>query len=55
MLYPAPGNIVDWMYGEMGVKFSFAIHLRDTGTVWIVSSLKSLRVDVLNFFCGFRA
>jgi hypothetical protein len=29
----APGNIVDWMYKKMGVKYSFAAHLRDTGTV----------------------
>ncbi|PAV18089.1 Zn-dependent exopeptidase [Pyrrhoderma noxium] len=32
MLYPAPGNIVDWMYGTAGIKFSYAIHLRDLGT-----------------------
>jgi len=31
-LYRAPGNIVDWMYKNMGVKYSFAAHLRDTGT-----------------------
>lgn len=29
----APGNLVDWMYKKMGVKYSFAAHLRDTGTV----------------------
>ena len=29
----APGNIVDWVYKKMGVKYSFAAHLRDTGTV----------------------
>ena len=28
----APGNIVDWVYKKMGVKYSFAAHLRDTGT-----------------------
>ncbi|KZS90090.1 hypothetical protein SISNIDRAFT_488625 [Sistotremastrum niveocremeum HHB9708] len=32
MLYPAPGNIIDWMYGSANVKFSFAAHLPDTGT-----------------------
>ena len=32
MLYPAPGNILDWMYGEVGIKFAYAAHLRDTGT-----------------------
>ncbi|KAI0300500.1 hypothetical protein B0F90DRAFT_1846663 [Multifurca ochricompacta] len=31
-LYRAPGNIVDWVYKKMGVKYSFAAHLRDTGT-----------------------
>jgi len=29
----APGNIVDWVYKKMGVKYSFTAHLRDTGTV----------------------
>jgi hypothetical protein len=33
VLSRAPGNIVDWMYKKMGVKYSFAAHLRDTGTV----------------------
>ncbi|KAI0037176.1 hypothetical protein K488DRAFT_75503 [Vararia minispora EC-137] len=31
-LYRAPGNVVDWMYERLGVKWSFAAHLRDTGT-----------------------
>ncbi|KAI0266398.1 hypothetical protein BC834DRAFT_127101 [Gloeopeniophorella convolvens] len=31
-LYRAPGNIVDWMYKRVGIKYSFAAHLRDTGT-----------------------
>ncbi|KAF8514411.1 hypothetical protein JB92DRAFT_2830027 [Gautieria morchelliformis] len=28
----APGNILDWMYVTQGVKYSYAVHLRDTGT-----------------------
>jgi hypothetical protein len=36
VLSRAPGNIVDWMYKKMGVKYSFAAHLRDTGTVSFV-------------------
>jgi extracellular matrix protein 14 len=32
MLYRAPGNIVDWMYARAGIKYSYAAHLRDTGT-----------------------
>lgn len=32
MLYRAPGNIVDWMYKGGGIKYSYAVHLRDTGT-----------------------
>ncbi|KAF8520594.1 Zn-dependent exopeptidase, partial [Hysterangium stoloniferum] len=31
-LYRAPGNIVDWMYVKNDVKYSYAVHLRDTGT-----------------------
>jgi len=33
MLYTAPGNIVDWMYKRMKIKYSYVLHLRDTGTV----------------------
>jgi hypothetical protein len=33
MLYRSPGNIVDWMYKRAGIKYSYAVHLRDTGTV----------------------
>ncbi len=32
----APGNIVDYMYAKAGIKFSYAVHLRDTGTVRFV-------------------
>jgi len=32
LLYPAPGNIVDWMYKVAGIKYSYVAHLRDTGT-----------------------
>jgi len=31
-LYSAPGNVVDYMYGTVGIKYSYAFHLRDTGT-----------------------
>jgi len=31
-LYRAPGNIVDWMYKRARIKYSYAVHLRDTGT-----------------------
>jgi len=33
LLYPAPGNILDWMYKIVGIRYSYAVHLRDTGTV----------------------
>ncbi|KAJ3507796.1 hypothetical protein NLJ89_g6100 [Agrocybe chaxingu] len=32
MLYPAPGNILDWMYSREAIKYSYVAHLRDTGT-----------------------
>ncbi|KAH8078719.1 peptidase M14 [Cristinia sonorae] len=32
MLYKAPGNIVDYMFATAGIKYSYAAHLRDTGT-----------------------
>ena len=31
-LYAAPGNIIDWMYKRADVKYSYSVHLRDTGT-----------------------
>jgi len=31
-LYKAPGNVIDWMYKKAGIKYSYAVHLRDTGT-----------------------
>ena len=41
-LYPAYGNIVDWMYARKAIKYSYVAHLRDTGTV--------CRVFQLSFF-----
>ncbi|KAG2004908.1 preprocarboxypeptidase A2 [Coprinopsis cinerea AmutBmut pab1-1] len=31
-LYKAPGNIIDWMYQRAYIKYSYVVHLRDTGT-----------------------
>ncbi|KIY52782.1 peptidase M14, carboxypeptidase A, partial [Fistulina hepatica ATCC 64428] len=31
-LYRAPGNVLDWMYARQGIKYSYSVHLRDTGT-----------------------
>ncbi|KAI8970884.1 hypothetical protein BD414DRAFT_501498 [Trametes punicea] len=31
-LYKASGNVVDYMYAKAGIKFSYSVHLRDTGT-----------------------
>jgi len=31
-LYAAPGNMLDWMYGEARVPFAYSVHLGDTGT-----------------------
>lgn len=32
LFYRAHGNIVDWMYKTARIKYSYAAHLRDTGT-----------------------
>ena len=34
----APGNVIDWMYAKAGIKYSYAVHLRDTGTVRLTST-----------------
>ncbi|PIL27555.1 hypothetical protein GSI_10706 [Ganoderma sinense ZZ0214-1] len=31
-LYKASGNVVDYMYKKAGIKYSYSVHLRDTGT-----------------------
>lgn len=31
-VYAAPGNIIDWMYKRADIKYSYSVHLRDTGT-----------------------
>lgn len=38
MLYRAPGNVLDWMYKRAGIKYSYVLHLRDTGTVRLRSA-----------------
>ncbi|KAG6865072.1 hypothetical protein C0991_005301 [Blastosporella zonata] len=43
MLYRAPGNIVDWMYKRAGIKYSYALHLRDTGTYGFVLPARWIR------------
>lgn len=32
-LHSAPGNVVDWMYGQAQITVSYSVMLRDTGTV----------------------
>jgi extracellular matrix protein 14 len=33
LLYPSPGNVIDWAYATAEIPFSYSIFLRDTGTV----------------------
>ncbi|GJJ12801.1 hypothetical protein Clacol_007046 [Clathrus columnatus] len=42
-LYRAPGNVVDWMYEENHVKYSYAVHLRDTGTYGYVLPTRHIK------------
>lgn len=35
----APGNIIDWMYADANVIFSYSLMLRDAGTVGFVPSI----------------
>ena len=43
LLYPAPGNIIDWMYGESKVKYSYSLMLRDIGTYGFLLPPKQIR------------
>ena len=29
----APGSVLDWAYSEAGIRFTYSVSLRDTGTV----------------------
>ncbi|EGO20001.1 hypothetical protein SERLADRAFT_352486 [Serpula lacrymans var. lacrymans S7.9] len=60
-LYRAHGNIVDWMYRKVDVKYSFAVHLRDTGTYGFDLPSKWIRpvgeetADMLSYLAAFIA
>lgn len=32
VLYSAPGSVLDWAYSEAGIRFTYSVSLRDTGT-----------------------
>ena len=37
LLYIASGGTLDWTLGELGVKYSYGLELRDTGTYgWLL-------------------
>lgn len=40
---PTGGTALDWMYHEMGVKYSYQIKLRDTGTSGFLLSPKAIK------------
>ncbi|KAG9001963.1 putative metallocarboxypeptidase ecm14 [Tulasnella sp. JGI-2019a] len=42
-LYSAPGNVVDWMYGEARITISYSVMLRDTGTYGFLLPSKYIR------------
>src|SRR4051812_33752625 len=44
-LYPAHGNVLDWMYAREAVKYSYVAHLRDTGTVRVFTSSSPIITD----------
>ena len=53
MLYAAPGNILDWMYARQKIKYSYTVHLRDTGTVCFYSPV-TFCLFLANIFFGYR-
>ncbi|KAG8875177.1 putative metallocarboxypeptidase ecm14 [Tulasnella sp. 331] len=42
-LYSAPGNIVDWMYGQAQITVAYSVLLRDTGTYGFLLPPKWIR------------
>ena len=40
----ASGNVVDYMYAKAGIKYSYSVHLRDTGTVRLCSNMLAPRL-----------
>ncbi|KAF8799186.1 peptidase M14 [Phlegmacium glaucopus] len=61
MLYTAPGNVIDWMYARQGIKYSYAVHLRDTGTFGFALPEKWIRptgeetLNLVNYLAKFIA
>ncbi|KAI0360633.1 Zn-dependent exopeptidase [Trametes cingulata] len=58
-LYKASGNVVDYMYAKAGIKFSYSVHLRDTGTYGFSLPAEWIRpvgeetAKMIHFLAGF--
>ncbi|KAH9896913.1 hypothetical protein C8Q73DRAFT_687752 [Cubamyces lactineus] len=58
-LYKASGNVVDYMYAKAGIKFSYSVHLRDTGTYGFSLPAEWIRpvgeetASMIHFLAGF--
>ncbi|KAI0646349.1 hypothetical protein C8Q79DRAFT_962203 [Trametes meyenii] len=58
-LYKASGNVVDYMYAKAGIKFSYSVHLRDTGTYGFSLPAEWIRpvgeetASMIRFLAGF--
>ncbi|KAI0371997.1 hypothetical protein BV20DRAFT_941130 [Pilatotrama ljubarskyi] len=58
-LYKASGNVVDYMYAKAGIKYSYSVHLRDTGTYGFSLPAEWIRpvgeetAKMIDFLAGF--
>ncbi|KAI0693939.1 hypothetical protein C8T65DRAFT_585358 [Cerioporus squamosus] len=58
-LYKASGNVVDYMYAKAGIKYSYSVHLRDTGTYGFSLPAEWIRpvgeetANMIRFLAGF--
>ncbi|XP_078679038.1 uncharacterized protein LOC144914754 [Branchiostoma floridae x Branchiostoma belcheri] len=52
VIYEAAGSSCDWAYSKVGVKYSFAIELRDEGRYGFVLPADQIRPSAEEFFAG---
>ncbi|KAF9426484.1 Carboxypeptidase A4 [Podila epigama] len=53
IIYQASGGSLDWTYGEAGVKYSYAVELRDTGKYGFMLPENQILPSAQETFAGF--
>eukprot|EP00058_Branchiostoma_floridae_P006614 XP_002592102.1 hypothetical protein BRAFLDRAFT_84971 [Branchiostoma floridae] len=54
LLYIATGNSIDWAYNEAGIKYSYAIELRDTGRCGFILPADQIKPSAEEFYAALQ-